>query len=332
MTQRLDEATYQTLRSYLSDVAALPNEAAKTTRFHVLVSELFPRSRATKDLASGVEKIVRIRTLDGEKRGRIDSYYGNAVIEFENSLRATGAHAEEQLREYIAGVWAKEGTDRPLIGITSDGITWKTYRPRLEGRAVRPDNVKLQQLRTLTLSEATLADFWVWLTSLLFRPQSVFPSVDQFRLDFGVSSLAFQDSIEALGRAWSAVSSRSEPRLAFETWKKYLAVTYGKVSPSWGLETFFLKHTYLACVARLLLWASYTRGETTSTLREVSSSVLSGDFFRANELANLVEDDFFQWVRRRQAEEVLAPVWERILTQLGTGVLPILLLTARSLE
>src|SRR3989442_9539337 len=104
MSVRITDRITESLRSYLTDVRTLPNEAAKTHRFSALVAELFPGSSATSHLAAGIEKVVRIDTQAGRKRGRIDSYYGNAVIEFENSLRATGTEAERQLREYVAGV------------------------------------------------------------------------------------------------------------------------------------------------------------------------------------------------------------------------------------
>jgi type I restriction-modification system DNA methylase subunit len=96
------------------------------------------------------------------------------------------------------------------------------------------------------------------------------------------------------------------------------SVTYGSVSTGSQLELLFFKHTYLACIARLLLWASFSRGKVSGTLEEVAADVLSGEFFRAHQLANLVEEDFFQWVRRPEAAEILAPVWERILAQMLT--------------
>ena len=331
MSERLDEKTKAALRSYLADVRSLPNESAKTHRFATLIGELFPGSSAVTEFAAGVEKLIRIDTAAGQKRGRIDTYYGNAVIEFENSLRATGKEAEHQLRGYVSGVWAKEGkTPRPLVAIASDGIKWLTYRPTLssDGRSKpRAEDVELEPLRELTLSERTLADFWVWLTSLLFRPQRIEPSAEQFRLDFGATSPAFRDAIEALRLAWEAVGSSSEPRLAFETWQKYLTVTYGRLTansengggeeiPGSELEALFLKHTYLASVARLLVWASVSKGKTTTALREVAGEVLSGRFFESRGLANLVENDFFQWVRRAKAEVILAPIWERIIAQI----------------
>src|SRR5262249_19091063 len=134
--------------------------------------------------------------------------------------------------------------------------------------------------------------------------------------DFGATSPAFADAIEALSHAWEHTGSDPEPHLAFETWKKYLSVTYGRLE--YDLETLFLKHTYLASIARLLIWASISGGITHQTLRETATEVLSGQFFRAQKIENMVEDDFFQWIRRSEAEEIMAPVWERTLAQMLT--------------
>jgi hypothetical protein len=339
--QILDDKTKAALSTYLTNVRSLPNESAKTHRFAALIGELFPASKASATFAEGVEKVIRLDTAASKKKhGFIDSYYGNAVIEFENSLKATGNDAERQLREYVAGVWAGEGkSPRPLVAIASDSITWRTYRPTLTGKGTpKAENVSLERIREFTLSEATLGDFWLWLTSLLFRPEQILPTAEQFRQDFGATSPAFWDGLEALSKAWAAVRASSEPRLAFETWQKYLTVTYGSLTAvpteneeerdngtgpakpvaTSDLEILFLKHTYLASAARLLIWASFSRGKTTVELRAVASDVLSGRFFEENRLANFVEDDFFQWVRRPKAETMLAPIWERILTQMLT--------------
>jgi SAM-dependent methyltransferase len=122
------------------------------------------------------------------------------------------------------------------------------------------------------------------------------------------------------------VRGQKEPQLAFRTWQGYLAKTYGSLPASPAvtdgdvsdLEVLFLKHTYLASVARLLIWASFSRGKATGDLRTVADQVLSGQYFHALKLANLVEDDFFQWVRRQKAERSLAPIWERVLIQMLT--------------
>lgn len=316
----MDEATERILKRFIHDLKHLPNEAAKTHRFAGLISELFPGTSAPLDFAEGVEKIVRIDTVKGERVRRIDAYHGNAIIEFENSLKATEHIALNQLRQYTSGVWREEGKrPRPLICVATDGITWKTYRPRLvewtEG-GLRPEDVHLDELQTITLSKETkekLGDFWFWLTGLLFRSSQTAPTADRFRFDFGSTSAAFADALEILRIAWCIAREHPEPCVAFETWKRYLTLTYGSLKGD--LETLFLKHTYLASVARILVWASISHGQTKLSLRETADEVLSGRFFKAQRIETLVEDDFFQWVRRSGPEKILAPLWERIFVQ-----------------
>jgi len=134
------------------------------------------------------------------------------------------------LREYVAGTWQKEKVPRPLLAIASDGIEWKLYRPVLTaGSKPLPENVTLEELRPFKVSEETLGSFWLWLTSFLFREQQMEPTAERFRNDFG-QSLLFGDSMAALKRAWGKVSGGSEARLAFDTWQRYLTVTYGRLT------------------------------------------------------------------------------------------------------
>jgi type I restriction-modification system DNA methylase subunit len=74
----------------------------------------------------------------------------------------------------------------------------------------------------------------------------------------------------------------------------------------------------------LLIWASLSKGKTETTLRETAREILSGHFFEEQRIENIVEDDFFHWVRGAKAEAILAPVWERILSQLETYDLALL--------
>jgi hypothetical protein len=127
---RISDKTQTALAQFLRDVKSLGNESSKTHRFAALLGELFPGTKVATEFAEGTEKLIRVDTSTGEKRRRIDAYYGNAIIEFEADLEVTGKEAERQLREYTTGVWNKEGKNRRhLIPIASDGLTWKTYRP-----------------------------------------------------------------------------------------------------------------------------------------------------------------------------------------------------------
>jgi N-6 DNA Methylase len=333
VAQSIDARTAQILRTYLRETRNLGNEAARRQRFSALISELFPGTHAITDFARGVEKLVRIKTAHGEKRGHADAYYGNAVIEFERSLKATLHDAEQQLREYVSGLWAKPGEEaRSMLAIASDGVTWRIYRPKVVADAPAPplpEHLELDLLRDFKLAEDTLADFWLWLTSLLFRPQQIEPTAERFQIDFGSWSPLYRQGMGALQRAWKQISAESEANVAFETWQKYLTVTYGKLTesatphkePETGveiseLEDLFLRHTYLSSIARLLIWASLSQGKFRDSLRDVARDVLSGRFFESKRLANLVDDDFFHWVRDPKAEEMLAGTWERILSHL----------------
>lgn len=330
MSETLEPKDKETLRNYVREVKSLPNEAAKRSRFAALIAELFPGTSAVKTYSLGVEKLIRIERESGEKRGRADAYYGNAIIEFEKSLSATLDEAKWQLCEYVAGTWQKEKTPRPLLAIASDGIRWIIYRPVLPvGEAPAPETVVLDELRDFKVTEDTLGDFWLWLTSLLFRPQQVEPTAERFQLDFGSWGPLYRDGMAALKRAWARVSDGSEARLAFETWQRYLTVTYGRLAEDTTahkdketkeniseLENLFLRHTYLASIARLLIWAALSEGKDADNLRQVAKDVLSGKFFQSKRLANLVDDDFFHWIRNAETEKILAPMWERILSHL----------------
>lgn len=320
----LDQKTRGALVRFIRDIRGLANESQKTHRFLALVGELFPDA-ATRQLAEGIEKVVHVATERGQARRRIDAYHGNAIFEFENSLRVSEDIALGQLREQAAGVWGEEkGPRRPLVCIAADGIVWKVFRPRLrDGAPVAPraTDVELEPLRTLTLSEDSLREFWLWLNSILYGGGGRGPTADRFRNDFGATSAAFADAMSALHEAWNVARALPEPQLAFATWQRYLAVTYGQVGGAEKLaelEALFLKHTYLATTARFLVWGALSRGQFDGSLRAEVDSVLTGEFFRARNVENLTEDDFFQWVRRRETAETLAPVWERLLAQVLT--------------
>jgi hypothetical protein len=330
MPESLDSGTKQFLSEYLTEIRALPNEAAKTHRFVALVGQAFPGSAIVGKLTAGIEKAIRIQLPERAKRGHIDSYFGNAVIEFEDSIKAPGNVAEQQLREYCSGVWTKEGKPyRPLLAVASDGVVWRTYRPSLPSNLEeqpKPGDVTLEMLRELTVTDSNLFDFYLFLNTLLFRRGQVNPSAEQFRQDFGKESLAYGDAMETLGMAWRRTREEKEPDLAYRNWRRYLGVTYGSLPAAASaegqelteLEDLFLKHTYLASVARLTIWASISGGKSAKPYAEVAEAVLSGEFFQAGGLANLVEDDFFHWIRSATASGMLRPVWERIIAQIET--------------
>ena len=135
--------------------------------------------------------------------------------------------------------------------------------------------------------------------------------------------------MNSLKVAWADARHEPEAMLAFETWQRYLTVTYGRLVETTTavkdeetakeiseLELLFLRHTYLACIARLMIWGALSLGKGDGDLSRVAKEVLSGRYFQSKRLANLVEDDFFHWVRIPKVEENLAGTWQRILSHL----------------
>lgn len=331
MSLPLTENTSATLRAYLRETRSTPSEIGKRERFSALLGTLFGNTREVGIYARGGETSLRIKTPTGEKRGRADTIFGSAVIEFEKNLKHTLAEAEHQLREYVAGIWQSEpASRRGLDAVATDGATWRIYLPVLpEGAELIPENIDLELRREIVLKDDTLGDFYRWLNLFLFRESHLEPTSEAIREDFGSYSHLFHEGLAALRRAWVTVRVDSEARLAFDTWQSYLAVTYGKLSESdrakrdketgvevSELDDLFLRHTWLVSMSRLMVWAALSSGQTGGALRQVARDVFSGSYFQAKRLANLADEDFFHWIRTPKAEQILAPIWERILDTL----------------
>lgn len=336
MTPSLTDNTSRTINTYLSEMRSVRSEFGKRERFSALLGTLFPNTREVASYTRGAETALEITTPEGSKRGRADTVYGSAVIEFEKDLQQTLAVAEDQLREYVAAIWQQRGPRRNLDAVATDGIRWRIYRAVLpENAALIPGNIVLDLRREIVLKSDTLDDFYRWLDMFLFRPSQIEPTSEAIREDFGSYSHLFREGLAALRRAWVASRGSSEARLAFDTWQSYLTVTYGKLSESDRLkrdqetgehvseiDELFLRHTWLVSVSRLMVWAALSGGQMKGALRQVAQEVFSGQYFESKYLANLADEDFFHWIRSPQAEQILAPVWERVLDTLLTYDLP----------
>ena len=326
--KRLTDETRRHLKTYLADVTGAPSEIGKREAFNTLLGRLFPGSDTPGRVAAGAEHSVRIDLGGGRsRRGSIDTFHGNAVIEFERSLAATGRHALDQLREYSAGVWSQEPMPhRPLLAVATDGLRWQTFRPTLadnDKRTPTPADVALgEPLRDFDLKargkKDTLADFYFWLQALLFREQQSVPTAELFAIDFGTDSVLWGMGRSRLRAAWESCRDRREPSTAFDAWRRYLRYTYATAGGEEALEDLFLRHTYLVSLARLLAWAALSGGRQSTGTDDLIRDVLGGAWFRQRGLPNLVDDDFFGWTQSPDLDiaDTLAPFWEMAMATL----------------
>jgi len=91
-------------REYIKQVTQLNTESAKAQRFLLLLKDVFEdvNAKFIEDYLHGVEKYISVRQKDIILRGRIDTLYGNLIIEFENDLRKKIGDALEQLKRYTS--------------------------------------------------------------------------------------------------------------------------------------------------------------------------------------------------------------------------------------
>ncbi|HCT29733.1 MAG TPA: hypothetical protein DIW31_03130, partial [Bacteroidales bacterium] len=125
---------YQTLiLSYLQKIKSANKELTKKEIFKDLLHHLYGNDKDIEKIidkiSAGAEtSIINIPRKDKLHRGSADTLYNRIIIEFENSLKVSEAHAKEQLAGYLLGQF-KSGEGYHFTLIASDFIEWKVYSP-----------------------------------------------------------------------------------------------------------------------------------------------------------------------------------------------------------
>ena len=306
------------IQNYVEEVSHLSSESAKTQRFLLLLKDIFGdvNTKFVEDYLRGVEKYVKSRGKDVVLKGRVDNLYGNLVIEFEKDLGKTLSEAKEQLKRYIACLWSEE-EERKInyLCMAADGINFQVFSPGTEKPSTEPllpEDIVLEKVDELRLPTPEPYQAYFWLDRYFFRERILPPRTEDFERDFGMRSPAFLLSFRLLKEALKQVESRSDFQVIYENWERYLRVTYGSVT---GSKDLFLRHTYLATLAKLIAWARLTEKSLIPSSEEISS-ILNGEFFRGQRIANFLEEDFFSWIAREGAEASGVDVSKKLLSLL----------------
>ncbi len=299
-----DARKRRAIDTYCREAAKDQGEQAKAQRFLLLLHDLFAEvaPRFVEDYLAGVEKYVRIKRKDLVVRGRVDAFYGDLVIEFERDLRRTTEDAWEQLARYVACFWSEEAhSRRDYLCVATDAIHWEVAAATTSvppGTSVDPQDVRFGPRSSLSFAAMDPSDVYFWLDRLFLRQRPVEPTTQRFVEDFGAASPAFTLCANVLSRAWQQVAERSDFRVLYDNWDKYLRIAYGSSIAS---EELFIRHTYLATLAKLLAWARMT-GQAAPVASADIAEVLKGSFFANRGLLNFLEEDFFSWVARSPAD------------------------------
>lgn len=307
------------VRRYLEELQGL-SESARSQRFTLLLRDLFGdiHPRFIEEYLGGVEKSLRAPQTDLVLRGRADALFGNVVVEFERDLtdRRRMEEAREQLRRYTAILWSGEPPDArtPYLCIATDGVRFYAWTPVLDDPTVRPEAVRLEPVDEVDAGQLERpGDLYFWLDRYLLRKERMSPRTENIVRDFGPGSHAFHVVARDLMALWKRVRARDEFTVLYDTWEKYLRIVYGSAQAD---DELFIRHTYLATLAKLMAWARLADGAAVTA--EVLASVLEGQFFKNTGIDNFLEEDFFSWpvrgAARREGVETARRLASLLLT------------------
>ena len=293
------------INKYLADVEPMNSESARSHRFGMLLNQLIGFEPGfIESYVSGVEKYLKVKQKDRILKGKADNLFGNVIIEFEANMPKKLSEAEEQLCRYVAILWSQEHPDsrKPYLGIATDGVRFYTYSPRIADTAkeVVPEDVHLHLLEKADWTKFQPYEIYFWLDRYFLRKEILHPTSEAIVGDFGVRSHAFQTTTNALLSLWQSVKKQSSFEVIYDSWEKYLRIVYGSQVAG---DELFIRHTYLATLAKLMSWMRITDSETLPDDSQIVE-MLEGRLFKAQGIENFIEEDFFSWLARDEAVKV----------------------------
>lgn len=300
------------------DLRRANSESAKKERFLTYVTRVFQSDDKVqdfiRDMALGAETSIANITRNGKRaRGRADSQTDTVIIEWERDLSRTGDHARDQLREYLEGNW-RSGQEYKFTLLSTDGLHWRRYAPdwsKLAMDDLMGRNFELREVQAFDLSPSNFGEFPFFLDEVLFSDEPKVATLENIRADFGDTSRAFINSINALSRCLPALARQSELKVAFEQWNRFLSIAYGHFDNSPKL---FLVHTYLSVFAKFIAYSVLAR--ETASEEETIRDILSGRIFDRLNVERFIEDDFFHWVGADEFIPLLRPMFREISRQI----------------
>jgi len=302
-----------------NDLRRANTEQAKKERFLQYLAVAFAGDGGAQKLISaialGAERIVANITRGARlAKGRADSQTETIIIEWEKDLSRTGEHAREQLEEYLEGNW-RSGQEYRFVLLTTDGIRWRRYAPDWSevefGKLTFGRNFKLREIRRFDLTPERFSEFPFFLDEVLFASRPRLATLENIQSDFGDTSSVFINSIACLQGCAQDIERQSGLRVAFEQWRRFLSIAYGRFDDS---PTMFLVHTYLAVFAKFVAYSVITKGPIGDDT--TISGILTGSAFESLNIERFVEDDFFHWVAADTYFTRLRPMFRELNRQL----------------
>lgn len=290
------------IKEYLIKVKSANRELPKKEAFKDLLNRLYINSpeilKIIDSISLGSEKsILNIPRHNKILRGSADTYYNKIIIEFENDLKKTLAHAREQLAGYMLGEF-KSGKDYNFTLIASDCVTWRVFAVDLSCVEnldnLNEHEVVLNEIESafISLNDENAEDFYFWLDRFLFKEEKQKASLKKIEESFGYQSNVFIESYRVLYEVYKDARKFGDVQVSYEQWRKFLSIAYGTFEDK-GSD--FLIHSYLSIFAKMLAYAVISNDDYID--ENEMRAILDGSIFDRHKISNFVDNDFFHWVK-----------------------------------
>lgn len=258
-----------------------------------------------------LEEHVKVKKGTVAINGRIDARLGNVLIEFKTDLKADLDDAKSQLKRYISAIWTNQGRDQNYYLVASDGLTCKVYTASLADDEIRPEAVQLHEAEEIDIGNGDPDWVFTQLDRYLLFSEDIDPTAENIVQDFGPDSPVHREAMELLEEKWEDCRE-ADAAILYEEWERYLEIVHGGGEAQ--SEELFLRHTYLSTLAKLMAYIQYSTGSLPA--RDEIRDIVTGRLFERHGIQNFIEEDFFSWIVREEADEVYELVAEVISARL----------------
>ena len=286
------------LAKYLYEISRAGSEAGRAFHFLEFVRGVYKEvdMEYLERLHPDLERHIKLKNKTLMVRGRVDAFLGNLIIEFEQNLDvAKLEEARSQLKRYVSILWSQNAKVRtPYLAMAGDGNNFIVYRPRtriIEGNTVLPEAVLLDEIDRIDLRRTKPGDAFAWIDRyVLYRTRQP-ATAENISREFGLDGPAFEEAVSLFREQLDLVRETT----LYDQWASFLRVVYGSSVESGDL---FIRHTYLATLAKLLAYSTISGGAL-PVLDEQLSEILEGRIFSEKwGVHNFLEEDFFSWTVR----------------------------------
>jgi len=263
------------LQSYIENVtSARKSQAPERQISHLFlgfISDAFGVSYEDVELEHHVT-MTRV-----QKHGYVDALLGDLLIEFKRDINTELGSNIEQLQNYM-----REMPElHRYVGMLTDGIDFRTF--------VLDDSEDLREVDQVTISNSEPDAVYLWFDAYLFSSTNIEPTADDIVQRFGVRSPTFQLVQQTLTRLLNEIQEDKELDVWRGQWKALLSKVYGSDIAD---DNLFIRHTYLAQFAKLLVFATLQGRPDKLEF----PSIVNGEAFHQHGVSNIGENDFFSWL------------------------------------